>query len=87
MTQNEIITQIWNICNKNSQLPPASTHKNKSSSETAETMIARILNDSKYAPKRSLSVYECFREQISAAAANHVQYENALKRLTDMLRV
>lgn len=53
----------------------------------SENKLAQILEEAKTAVKHSWSVYESFKNRISAAAVNSDQYETSIIRLTRILDI
>lgn len=57
------------------------------SDSQSDTSIAQILSRAKSAAKRSLAVYERFRQDIANAAVTSQQYETAIQSLANTLKI
>lgn len=60
---------------------------NKKSEIESENNIAKILASAKNATKKSWSIYESFKTQISCIATSGKQYEFAIRDLCSILKV
>ena len=85
MSYDEISRQIWEICSKNASDENQAVSPTRISPKAAEASISSVLANARRAAKHSPNAYEHFRRQLCDAASNHVQYETALKTLSQIL--
>lgn len=92
MTRHEEIMNKIKAITENG-IAYARAHENEIEAKRAqaaaesETKISAILANAERASKHSWTVYNNFRNQISAAASSSEQYETAIIRLTRVLGV
>lgn len=86
MSIEEIRKNIRALCEE--MIEFTSTHECAENNKTeVQSDISHILLRAKTAMKKSLAVYEQFRQELASATINSSQYETAVKKLAAILNV
>lgn len=91
MTSEEIYKEIDKVCKKMMSYSESNSGNEKEirneSMQQSERLISMILDSAKSAVKHSYRIYENFRVQLSNSAITYAQYETAVRKLADILKV